>query len=552
DEHDHDEHDHDEHDHDEHDHDEHDHDEHDHASFGAGETSSASSNGTELGGDLAPLLAHGTELRTYELAVACTGEYTTYHGGTVQLAMAAIVTTMNRVGGIYEDDIAVRMELVANNDQLIYTNSSTDPYSNNNGYSMLGQNQSTIDSVIGSANYDIGHVFSTGGGGVAGLGVIGDSGSKARGVTGRGSPVGDAFDVDYVAHEMGHQFGANHTFNGNNGNRNASTAMEPGSASTIMGYAGIMGSDDLQPNSDPYFHSISLDEMVAEITTGNANAAATITNTGNSLPTVDAGADYTIPAATPFVLTASGADADSGDVLTYCWEQRDLGAQQGVNDGDNGQSPLFRSWNPTTSPERVFPRLSDVLDGSTVVGETLPTTDRDMNFRVTVRDSRSGGGGIDTDDMLVSVVDTGSAFAVTSPNTAVSWTGNATETVTWDVASTDSGAINTQLVDILVSTDGGATFSAVAASVANDGSHEITVPNTATSQARLKVQAVGNIFFDVSDADFTILEETSTLSVVIAAASIGEGDGAAATTATATRSGATSGDLVVNLASNDT
>ena len=204
-------------------------------------------------GTLTPLLAHGTELRTYELAVACTGEYTTYHGGTVQLAMAAIVTTMNRVGGIYEDDIAVRMELVANNDQLVYTNSSTDPYSNNNGFAMLSQNQSTIDSVIGSANYDIGHVFSTGGGGVAGLGVIGDSGSKAEGVTGQGSPIGDPFDVDYVAHEMGHQFGANHTFNGNNGNRNASTAMEPGSASTIMGYAGIMGSDDFAVEQRPIF-----------------------------------------------------------------------------------------------------------------------------------------------------------------------------------------------------------------------------------------------------------------------------------------------------------
>ncbi|MEC8338793.1 MAG: zinc-dependent metalloprotease family protein, partial [Planctomycetota bacterium] len=453
---------------------------------------------------IGPLLSHGTQLRTYDLAVACTGEYTAYHGGTVEGAMSAIVTTMNRDNGIYETDIATRMILVANNDQLVYTDGSTDPYSNNDGFSMLSENQSNVDSVIGDANYDIGHVFSTGGGGVAGLGVIGDSGSKARGVTGQGSPIGDPFDVDYVAHELGHQFGANHTFNGNNGNRNASTAMEPGSASTIMGYAGIMGSDNLQSNSDPYFHSVSLDEMVAEITNGNANAAATITNTGNSVPTVDAGADYTIPAATPFVLTATGSDADAGDTLTYTWEQRDLGAQQGVNDGDNGASPLFRSWNPTTSPERVFPRYSDLLAGTTAIGETLPTTNRDMNFRVVVRDNRAGGAAFNTDDMLVTVIDTGSPFQVTTGNSAVSWTGGSIETVSWDVAGTNTGSINVATVDILISTDGGSTFSTIAAGIANDGSQNITVPNTPTSQARLKVQAVGNIFFDISDSDFTI------------------------------------------------
>ena len=460
---------------------------------------------SEASGTIRPLLSHGTQLRSYDLAVAATGEYTAYHGGTVTAAMSAIVTTMNRVNGIYETDIATRMILVANNDQLVYTDGSTDPYSNSDGFSMLSENQSNIDSIIGDANYDIGHVFSTGGGGVAGLGVIGDSGSKARGVTGQGSPVGDPFDVDYVAHEMGHQFGANHTFNGNNGNRNASTAMEPGSASTIMGYAGIMGSDNLQSNSDPYFHSVSLDEMVAEITTGNANAAATITNTGNSVPTVDAGSDYTIPAATAFVLTATGSDPDAGDVLTYCWEQRDLGAQQGVNDGDNGSSPLFRSWNPTTSSERVFPRYSDLLSGTTVVGETLPTTSRDMNFRVVLRDNSTGGSAFNTDDMLVTVVDTGSPFQVTTANSAVSWTGGGIETVSWDVAGTDSGAINAATVDILLSTDGGATFSTVAGGVANDGTQNITVPNTPTSQARLKVQAVGNIFFDISNSEFTIL-----------------------------------------------
>ncbi|MDE0939534.1 MAG: M12 family metallo-peptidase, partial [Pirellulales bacterium] len=464
-------------------------------------TSGLSTRNTKIG----PLLSHGTQLRTYDLAVASTGEYTAYHGGTVEAAMSAIVTTMNRVNGIYETDIATRMVLVSNNDQLVYTDGSSDPYSNNDGGSMLSENQSNVDSVIGDANYDVGHVFSTGGGGVAWLGVIGDSGSKAGGVTGQGSPIGDAFDVDYVAHEMGHQFGANHTFNGNNGNRNASTAMEPGSASTIMGYAGIMGSDNLQSNSDAYFHSVSLDEMVAEITNGNANAAATITNTGNNLPTVDAGGDYTIPAATAFVLTATGSDPDASDALTYCWEQRDIGAQQGVSDGDNGSSPLFRSWTPTTSPERVFPRYSDLLAGTTVVGETLPTTSRAMNFRVVLRDNRAGGSAFDTDDMLVTVVDTGSPFQVTTANSAVSWTGGAIESVSWDVAGTDSGSINVATVDILLSTDGGVTYSTVVTGVANDGSHNIIVPNTPTSAARLKVQAVGNIFFDISNSDFTIL-----------------------------------------------
>jgi hypothetical protein len=393
---------------------------------------------------------------------------------------------------------------------LVYTNSATDPYTNNNGVTMLGQNQSNIDAVIGSANYDIGHVFSTGGGGVAGLGVVGVGGQKARGVTGSPAPVNDPFVIDYVAHEMGHQFGANHTFNGDSGscaggNRNGSTAYEPGSGSTIMAYAGICGNDNLQANSDAYFHFISFEEIRSYVSAGAGFNSATKINTGNAVPTVEAGINYTIPDQTPFFLTAVGSDANASDVLSYNWEQRDLGPQRDLSLPDNGSGPLFRSYNSTTSPTRYFPQLSSVLNNTSSVQEKLPLTNRTMNFRVTVRDNRSGGGGVNNDNMSITVVNSGTGFALTSQNTATNWTGNSVQNLTWDVAGTNTGSINTPFVDILFSSNGGASFDTVIASaVPNDGSQDIIVPNIGTSQGRIMLRGTGNIFFDINNTNIVV------------------------------------------------
>ncbi|MGD8376373.1 MAG: M12 family metallo-peptidase [Acidobacteriota bacterium] len=451
----------------------------------------------------------GKLLRTYRLAVAATGEYTAFHGGTVPLALAAVTTAINRVNAVYERDVAIRMELVADNDQILYTNPNTDPYTNNNGFVMLSQNQGNLDSVIGSANYDIGHVFSTGGGGIAGLGVACGSG-KAQGVTGLPAPIGDPFYIDYVAHEMGHQWGAAHTFNGNagscSGNRSPSSAYEPGSASTIMGYAGICGSQDLQDHSDDYFHVRSFDQIVIYTVDGTGNSCAAQTVTGNLPPVVDAGPDHVIPLGTPFVLCGSAVDVEDQAALTYAWEQYNLGPA-GPPGAPSGDAPIFRSFLPTSSPCRTFPQLSDLQENVQTIGELLPSYGRTLTFRLTVRDNRPGGGGADHDTADV-VVDAGSGpFQVTAPNTATAWVSGTDELVTWDVANTDLPPVDCPTVDILLSTDRGASFPEVlAADTPNDGSETVTVPGVTTDLARVRVACSDGIFFDISDEDFAVGE----------------------------------------------
>ena len=471
------------------------------------------------------LAPSGDTLRIYRLALAANVEYSDFHSAAnpplkADVLNNGIIPSMNRVNGIYERDVAVRMVLVANELNVIFV---TEPDGYDNTSAMINVNQAIVDANIGSANYDIGHVFSTGGGGVAQLRVPCNNASKARGVTGRGSPIGDPFDVDYVAHEMGHQFGGNHSFNGNagscaGGNRNGSTAYEVGSASTIMGYAGICGAQNLQPNSDDYFHNINFVEIQAFInnqSTGGSCPART--PTGNQAPVIDAGPAFNIPARTPFALTATASDPN-GDPLTFNWEEFDLGP---AGDGrtDNGASPILRSFNSTTSPTRIFPKLSDILGNLTTYGEILPTTNRTMTFRVTARDNRAGGGGVDWDSTTVTMQAAAGPFLVTAPNTPVSWLGATAQTVLWNVAGTAAAPINTANVDILLSLDGGLTFPFVlAANTPNDGTQQVTALNVTTSTARVKVAAVGSIFFDISDTNFTIVANSA---VSAAPASLG-------------------------------
>lgn len=446
-------------------------------------------------------LAGDCELREYRLALACTGEYATFHGGTVALALAAMNVSMNRVNGIFEADAGITMTLIANNDQIIYLNGATDPYSNGNGGAMLGQNQTNCDNVIGSANYDIGHVFSTGGGGVAVLRSPCNSSHKAKGVTGLSSPVGDPFDVDYVSHEMGHQYGGYHTQN-NNCNRTNAHAYEPGSASTIMGYAGIC-SPNVQNNSDPYFHATSIGSFADFVTNGSTGGSCdNVLSTANNQPIADAGLDYTIPISTPFTLTGIGTDAD-GDTLTYCWEQFDNQISTQPPSPTSTGGPSFRSLLPKLSPSRDFP---DMGVGNT--WEVLPSVSRTMNFRLTVRDYNNthGYGCTDEDDMQVTTSANAGPFVLTKPNGGEVWAAGI-DTVQWNVANTDIAPVNCSHVDIYLSLDGGLNYDMpLALNVPNDGFELVNVPTgiLGNTDAKIRIQAVGNIFFDVSDNTFEI------------------------------------------------
>ncbi len=518
--------------------------------------------------------AHGSGIRTYRIAIATTGEWarsttTSTDAQTIRTAaLAAITTSVNRLDGIFRREIAVTLQLVnplITNEaaNIIYDDPATDPYDNTDSETQLTVNQTTVDARVGAPNYDVGHLYGTGGGGVAASPSV-CSTQKAQGYSARAGFLGDPFTIDYVAHEVGHQFGGSHTYNNRDNEgacttRSANNAFEVASGSTIMSYVGICSNRNLQQFVEigtPAFHIRSLTQMVENIQdTDNGGSCGTQAG-ANSIPTVNGGANFTIPKLTPFVLTAAGGDADADDVpnLLYSWEEYDL-APSGSGelgtpaltydvDTDGILRPLFRAYSPAASASRTFPSLGFILNpannspggsnnppltyrgthptaapGATcptetdcVIGESLPSVARTMNFRVAVRDRR---GGTADAGMTVSTVNTPGPFQVTVQNaTPAEWPANSTQTVTWDVVNSNIAPINAANVKISLSTDGGLTFpTTILASTPNDGSETITVPNTPTTQARIKVEAVDNIFFDINNANFTVTATAPAVSV---------------------------------------
>ena len=441
-------------------------------------------------------------LRTYRLAMACTGEYAAFHGGTVESVLTEYNTAMNRVNGLYERDAAITMQLIENTDTLIFFNASTDPYTNESGSNMLGQNQNTIDQRIGINNYDIGHVFSTGGGGIASLRSP-CTNRRARGVTGLANPINDPFYVDYVAHEIGHQFGGNHTQN-NSCQRNGSTAMEPGSGATIMGYAGICA-PNLQLNSDDYFHTVNLEEIADFVVAGNGGCAVETPLT-NTPPSFDVGIDdFTIPTGTAFILEAHATDPDTADVITYTFEQMDneVGAMPPTS--QNSQGPIFRSLSPSVDSFRYFPTFNSVLNGTNGnTWEVLPAVGRTIEFTITARDNAVGGGCTDIEEVTITVDGDSGPFTVEDPF-SLEWGAGSQQNVRWEVANTDLPPVDCPEVDIYLDLGDQSFTTILAEGVPNDGQHSITVPAALTDDARLMIVCSSASFYAVNPTAISIV-----------------------------------------------
>jgi hypothetical protein len=448
--------------------------------------------------------------------MAATGEFVAQNGGTVTSGFNAVLAYVNRIIAFYRNELSVSFELVSD-ETLIYDDAVTDPYNNDDQGAMLQENQDNCDAVLGgSANYDIGHVWGYvggSGGGVAFAGVVCDDDFKAQGVSGEGdlADYSQVFMDQLVFHEMGHQFGMSHSYNSSLPvctTREPSTSVEPGAGATVMSYGFTCDTDDymdyVQPMTGPIlqFHTVNNSQAVTYMST--ISSCGTTTVTGNTPPVVTMPSAFIIPISTPFALSGSATDINGGDALTYCWEGTNIGTMIPIAStlANTAEPPFFRSYEVIPSATRTYPLLSAILDGSNNdIGDKLPSVGIATTHRLTVRDNNAAGGGVSFESVTITVDGSIGPFLETT-NLSGTYPALSTQTITWSINGTNVATPN---VKISLSTDGGFTFpTTLLASTPNDGTEIVTFPNMLTSAARIKVEAILNIFFDISNSDFTI------------------------------------------------
>jgi hypothetical protein len=480
-------------------------------------------------------ISNGAVLKTLRIAIATTGEFTSANG-SVANALARINGLLTVVNAVYMADLAIKFELIANNTSIIFTDAATDPFNPTANYSP-SDSQTAFDGFntnnsLPYSDYDIAHTLhatttttsSYSSGGIATIGIVCNYLNKARGWTqytaNNTNPIINSVVGGILMHEIGHQMGANHNFNGQGGNcaSQLGEQYEPGSGTTIMAYFGSCSSaQNLTGNKDNFFHIASLETILFKLS--SLPTCGTNTNLTNALPVVNAGADFTVPSNTPFLLKATATDANN-DPLSYTWEQKDKGVAKdagalGQTIGVGGyaavsskKAPLFRTKQSTTTPNRSFPAEAYVLNNANNPndneGEDLSIANRTLTFSLTARDYKTGGGGTVSDEIIVTVDSLKGPFLITSPNTNISWATGSSQTVTWSMNNTNVLSPN---IDILISTNGGTTFTNLVSNTSNDGSETIIVPSTLTTQGRIKIVSKSSStaeFYDVSNVNFSI------------------------------------------------
>lgn len=446
-------------------------------------------------------------LLKYRIAIATTGEYSQYHGGTKPLVMSELITVVNRMNSVMERDMGLTLVLVGDNDKIIYLDPQTDGFTNGETGLMINEVTARIGQWIKFDDYEIGHVFGVATNGNVGLAQLGCvcTPSKARGVSGLFVPKFDPFYINVVAHEIGHQYAATHSFN-KCINESPGTGWEPGGGSTIMSYSGSCGTNSMQNNAHDYYHGGSLRQMRNFVRQDAGSECPERISTVNTEPvvTLPYTNGFVIPISTPFRLEASATDGE-GDVMSYCWEGMDVGP---ISDAGSPQleSPLFRSWPPTPDSFRYFPRISLVAQKIYNKFEHLPDYTRELNFRVTVRDNHPLAGGVTQQDVRFSATEQAGPFQVLSFQQPDSVRQGDYVEIRWDVANTDQAPVSCKQVNIRMSTDGGLTFPwLLAEQVPNEGSFFVTIPTVVTTAARVMVEAADNVFYQMSAANLRVI-----------------------------------------------